>query len=190
MPANYGDTLTPEQLQQLVRYLLDSAAAGPVTPPAADHPTPPHGLVRRTGLLRRVGLALGASGWGSEPSRRQVCSRPQALHAPMASSTAAITTAGQPADQHRGGDHERAGGDEHDQHAEGVGLAAEGVSGRAIGLHAAILPAGPCEAHDAQVRIDALFATRAPWLLRQAVRVRLPSFVANDGPGEVRKVST
>ena len=28
MPANYGDTLTPEQLQQLVRYLLDSAGGG------------------------------------------------------------------------------------------------------------------------------------------------------------------
>ncbi len=28
MPANYEDTLTPEQLQQLVRYLLDSAGGG------------------------------------------------------------------------------------------------------------------------------------------------------------------
>ena len=28
LPANYGDTLTPEQLQQLVRYLLQSAGGG------------------------------------------------------------------------------------------------------------------------------------------------------------------
>ncbi len=28
MPANYGETLTPEQLQQLVRYLLQSAGGG------------------------------------------------------------------------------------------------------------------------------------------------------------------
>ena len=28
MPANYGDTLTPAQLQQLVRYLLQSAGGG------------------------------------------------------------------------------------------------------------------------------------------------------------------
>jgi mono/diheme cytochrome c family protein len=28
MPANYGDTLTPQQLQQLVRYLLQSAGGG------------------------------------------------------------------------------------------------------------------------------------------------------------------
>jgi hypothetical protein len=28
MPSNYGDTLTPQQLQQLVRYLLQSAGGG------------------------------------------------------------------------------------------------------------------------------------------------------------------
>lgn len=28
MPSNYGDTLTPQQLQQLVRYLLQSASGG------------------------------------------------------------------------------------------------------------------------------------------------------------------
>ena len=43
MPANYGDTLTPEQLQALAQYLLNQAGSGPAGAGAPGSGTPAPG---------------------------------------------------------------------------------------------------------------------------------------------------